>query len=173
MKLRVKLSLTLRAMMDVSWMSFFFRAVICQHIWFTLGIELPSCTHSSRNSIALIQQMMREIHFNIRTVIFPSSLASRWLCVGVNTLLARVREWGSAWVRVGIERFTIYGLFIWCSSLWSHIKLPRDVIISLMYRYRLHNFIDINRISCLLFVRSIYMYRVKSMIIITSFCFVC
>lgn len=55
-------------------------------------------------------------------------------------------------VRDGTE--TLYNLWLihFKFSLWSHIKLPRDVIILLMYQYRLHNFIDINRISCLFFV---------------------
>ena len=106
-------------------------------------IELPS---DIRNAISpctmnsLWFNKWCEIHFNIRNAIFYLS----YLLVNFIAHIG-LRHGG------GVENWTfyIYGFFIWNKfSLWSRIKLPRDVIISLMYQYRLQNFIDINRIMC-------------------------
>lgn len=133
-------------------MKHFFRSVICQHIWFTFEIELHSCTQWPRCSYKHVCDSTNDANdtlFNIFTMTSSLSTHSAFYCMWneVNTLLAKAKK------SKGCGTETLYNLWLihFKFSLWSHIKLPWVVIISVVYRYRLHNFIDINRILDLIF----------------------
>lgn len=135
-------------MMDVSWMNFFPLGNLSTHLihFLKLNYFLSSHIRNGRCSCAwLIFNKWCERFISIFTnVIFSPPLFqatisyttctdSICLVQSRNERESEVRGWN--WKAL---QFMAYSFEIF---LWSHIKLPRDVIISLMYRYRLHNFI--------------------------------
>lgn len=125
----MELTHTVWMMMDVSWMKFFFRSVICQHIWFSFLKLNYAHVRNGRHSHAWFW-------FNKWCERYISIFAmSSSLHPSVSTLYC-IRFWPESkdnrgeWV--GTE--TLYNLWLihFKFSLWSHIKLPRDVIISLV-----------------------------------------
>lgn len=136
-------------MLDVSWIRFFpVPGNLSTHLIQFFKIELLSYVRNiaitMHDELTLIQQMMRDTFQYSQCHLPPHTPLSFYLSISMHIL-----SWTKAWWRDENGTLYIYGFFIWNKfSLWSHIKLPRDVIISLMYQYRLQNFIDINRIMC-------------------------